>query len=344
MGINQGHKHDFSLTEKGREQSKRIAEKLASEKIDAIYSSDLKRAKETAEIIARPHNLSPILDRRLRERDFGDLNDNKDLVRDWKAHVKKIVQEEGINPEEVKTPNGESDKNHWDRIQDFFNEKIEQHLNETILVVSHAGSNKVFLGIIGHFSKKEMYKSSQGNTGLNESEYKDGVWTIKQVNSINHLEKDIGALEIFNKVKNEKDNFNFYERWKINKKLFEEFKKEGYRVKYTIVSFKWESQNIPKELLNLNHPQIDKHLIVSVKSQGIYQKLDLSKYTTLKGAGEWDSYEDCKLSIAPEGIIEESKEENFVDSYCASIDTSKFEEFYNKVSKFMKSPILGDKT
>lgn len=344
LGIIQGQKNDFSLTEKGRNQAKRIAEKLASEKIDAIYSSDLKRAMETAEIIGNSHNIIPILDKRLRERDFGDLEDKKNLLKDWKIHVRKIVEKEGLDPEEVKAPNGESDKDHWDRLQDFFNEKLKQHPNQTIVVVSHAGSNKVFLGIIGYFSKEEMYKTYQGNTGLNEFEYKDGIWIIKQVNNINHLERDTQALEIFTRVKNEKHNFNFNERWKINKRLFEEFKKEGYRVKYAVILFKWENQEIPLEILKLNHPHIDKHLIILVKSQGMYQKLDLSDYPNLKGAGEWDSYTDCKLSIIPDELLDESQEEDFADSYGASLNIKGFEEFYKEVSKFRKNSVVEDKT
>jgi len=338
LGINQGQRNDFSLTEKGINQAKRIAEKLVGKKISAIYSSDSKRTKETAEIIGKPHNILPILDKRLRERDFGDLTDKKDLLKDWKNHVKKIVKEEGLAPEEVNAPNGESDKDHWIRLQDFFNEKIKQHLNDTIIVISHAVSNKVSLGIAGHFSKEEMYKTYQGNTGLNELEYKDGGWITKQVNNINHLEKDIRALEIFSKVKNEKHNFKFNERWKINKRLFEEFKKSGYRVKYLVVSFKWEDQKIPLDLLKLNHPPIDRHLIVSVKSQGIYQKIDLSDYTNLKEAGEWDSYGDGKLSIIPLEFLDESKEDNFAEIYDASLTNRGFEDFYEKVSKFRSYP------
>ena len=143
LNLNQGQKNDFSLTEKGQEQSKKIAERLAKEKIDAIYTSDLKRAKETAQIIGGCHNIVPIADKRLRERDFGDLDDKKNILKDWKAHVKKIVEEKGLNPEEVKAPNGESDKDHWDRIQDFFNEKVTQHPNDTVVVIAHACSNKV---------------------------------------------------------------------------------------------------------------------------------------------------------------------------------------------------------
>ncbi|MFH8132552.1 MAG: histidine phosphatase family protein, partial [Candidatus Aenigmatarchaeota archaeon] len=46
---------DESLNEKGRKQAEKLAERLKKEKIDVIFSSKLKRAKETAEIINRYH-------------------------------------------------------------------------------------------------------------------------------------------------------------------------------------------------------------------------------------------------------------------------------------------------
>jgi len=335
LNMNQFQRRDFSLTEEGQDQAKSIGEKLASEKIDAIYTSDLKRAKETAKIIGSHINKIPIEDQRLRERDFGDLDDKKNLLRDWRAHVKKVVEEQGLEPEEVKAPNGESDKDHWDRIQNFLNEKLIQHPNDTIVVVAHAVSNKVSLGVIGHFSKEELYKSYQGYTGLNELENINGEWKVKQVNVLDHLKEDREALEIFNKVKKEKDKFDFNEKWKINQRLFEEFRKSNYRVKYIVCSFKWEDQNISSELLELDHPLEDKHLIIAIRSKGMYQKLDLSDYTNLKGAGEWDTCGDSKLSIVPQKFIEESKEDSFPEEYEKALNNDKYKEFYQKVSEFM---------
>ena len=45
------------LNEKGREQARQVAERLASEQIDAVIASDLHRAVQTAEYIAQPHHL-----------------------------------------------------------------------------------------------------------------------------------------------------------------------------------------------------------------------------------------------------------------------------------------------
>jgi broad specificity phosphatase PhoE len=67
----QGHA-DRPLNETGREQARAIAAELAREKIDAIYSSDLARARETAELIAERAGVPFILEPQLREIDVGE--------------------------------------------------------------------------------------------------------------------------------------------------------------------------------------------------------------------------------------------------------------------------------
>jgi len=59
------------LNEKGREQAQQVADRLAEEQIDAIVASDLRRAIQTAEFIAAPHQLPVVTTPLLRERDWG---------------------------------------------------------------------------------------------------------------------------------------------------------------------------------------------------------------------------------------------------------------------------------
>lgn len=67
----QGHA-DPPLNELGREQSSALAARLVSDPPGAVYSSDLTRARETAEIVGRSLGLEPRLDPRLREVDVGE--------------------------------------------------------------------------------------------------------------------------------------------------------------------------------------------------------------------------------------------------------------------------------
>jgi len=59
------------LNERGREQARQVAERLAKEHVDAVVASDLRRAIQTAEIIAAPHGLPVMTTPLLRERDWG---------------------------------------------------------------------------------------------------------------------------------------------------------------------------------------------------------------------------------------------------------------------------------
>lgn len=73
------------LTERGREQAQQVAERLAQEHLDAVIASDLRRAIQTAEIIAAPHWLSVIQTPLLRERDWGGFTGR--FIPDLKGEV-----------------------------------------------------------------------------------------------------------------------------------------------------------------------------------------------------------------------------------------------------------------
>lgn len=70
--IMQGQTHG-ELNERGVEQAHIVAERLAGERIDAVLASDLRRAVQTAEIIAAPHGLTVVTTPLLRERDWGSF-------------------------------------------------------------------------------------------------------------------------------------------------------------------------------------------------------------------------------------------------------------------------------
>ena len=76
------------------------------------------RAKETADFISESRKLVVITDKRLRERDFGAIGEEKDIMVAWNNYLKQQISK-GINPRDVTPVNGESDKNHFDRVNSF---------------------------------------------------------------------------------------------------------------------------------------------------------------------------------------------------------------------------------
>jgi len=127
---------DFPLTEKGRAQAQKTAEYLDKYKIDKAYSSDLLRAKETAQIIATRQNLDLIEDKGLREINGGDFEGQ--LFDD--LHI-KFPQEFSIWMNDLgncKCPNGESIGELLSRFNKTVIEIAKNNKDKTVLIGTHA--------------------------------------------------------------------------------------------------------------------------------------------------------------------------------------------------------------
>ena len=114
---------DRPLSDHGRRQARTLAEELDGEALDAIYSSDLSRARETAEIVAERLGLAVELDADLREKDWGNWEGLTAVERDRVEFV------------------GESTQAHQERILRALQRISEHHPGEErVLVVTHGGS------------------------------------------------------------------------------------------------------------------------------------------------------------------------------------------------------------
>ncbi len=139
-GICQGQM-EGTLSDNGIEQAKRVAETLKSEKIDIIYSSDLKRAVDTANEVVKYFPSSPLYqDKRIRERYFGSFQG-------------KLFPENRKNL--VIPSDAELDIALFQRVNEFYNEIIEKHLSHNVLIVSHGVTLRVMLAIIQNQSSIE---------------------------------------------------------------------------------------------------------------------------------------------------------------------------------------------
>jgi broad specificity phosphatase PhoE len=133
----QGHS-DTHLNDAGREQARQVAADLGH--VDAIYASDLTRARETAEIIAADLGLDVRTDARLRERSFGA----------WEGLSMPEIEEQfgdalarwrlGDGPG---ADDAEPFEAFAERVREFVEEILARHPDEAVLVVSHGGSIRV---------------------------------------------------------------------------------------------------------------------------------------------------------------------------------------------------------
>lgn len=126
---------DVPLNETGRSQAQALTEKLKDVPFVAVYSSDLERARETAEIIAAAHGLAVQIDARLREVKQGEweglsLADIRERY-DWQYR-----HNQSYSPD-FRPPGGESAREVAERVQAAIEDIHKKHPEGAVLVVSH---------------------------------------------------------------------------------------------------------------------------------------------------------------------------------------------------------------
>ncbi|MFQ5682495.1 MAG: histidine phosphatase family protein [Candidatus Binatia bacterium] len=127
---------DLDLNRTGTQQAKDTAIYLSREKIDAVYSSDLKRALQTAGAISQLHNLAVNIEENFRELNHGDLEGL--TFPDIRAAFPDLVEKWRDAPAELTIPGGERLIDVEHRTWDGMNRIIESHRpEETVVIVSH---------------------------------------------------------------------------------------------------------------------------------------------------------------------------------------------------------------
>lgn len=129
---------DYALTPKGVLQAKQTAELFKRQAIHAVYSSPLKRAAETASIIAAELRLRVQVLEDLREVNVGDLEGQPVTPELWAYHDSIIADWLGGKPETC-FPNGENYAMLWKRTQAAFEKIVAGRQGENIIVVGHGG-------------------------------------------------------------------------------------------------------------------------------------------------------------------------------------------------------------
>lgn len=166
---------DVPLNETGRSQAHALARRLASERWDVIYSSDLSRAKETAEITAQALGLDVLTDARLRERNYGEAETTtlEERIARWGEDWH--IPPEGLEPEDEVVS----------RLISFLNDILQKHDPDSrILIFSHGELIfRTLKRLIPHVDMSEFLH----NTSLTKLVYHDGKWDCELFNCAKHL-------------------------------------------------------------------------------------------------------------------------------------------------------------
>ncbi len=182
---------DIDLNEVGIEQARKIRDRLAGEKIDHVYCSDLKRAVTTAEIIASNGNVPELIKKvpLLREMHFGDFEGLN--FEEMKTRFPDMVTERQMwrnRKADVCAPNGESLSQVADRVKEFLKELECLGPDETALIVAHGGSLQILMCLLLGISPDHWWQIRMSNASVTIMETHEHGAAITLFNDVCHLE------------------------------------------------------------------------------------------------------------------------------------------------------------
>lgn len=141
-------KIDNPLTPQGVKMVQKAAEELKHKEIKYIFSSDLLRAKQTTEIIAKALSLEVTFDTRLRELDFGIFNGKP------AEYFDNYFKEESERLKKA-APEGETYEQVAQRVTDFIKD-IDEHSEGNVLIVSHECPLWILKAVVNQMSLKDF--------------------------------------------------------------------------------------------------------------------------------------------------------------------------------------------
>jgi alpha-ribazole phosphatase/probable phosphoglycerate mutase len=170
---------DVPLSENGIEQIKRVADYIADNLLTVVYCSDLSRALKSAEIIAEPHGIKPVIVEALKERSFGVWEGMSfdEIKGKWPDAFNAWAE----NPLKFSPMGGESTIDVRNRVIKAFEEIMKNHNGQNIAIVSHGGVIRVLLCEILGMPLENIFRIEQSFAALNVIE----MWDYPVVKLIN---------------------------------------------------------------------------------------------------------------------------------------------------------------
>ena len=178
---------DIPLNEKGVKQAEKLAKSLKNKGITAIYSSDLSRAFNTAEIVGEELQLPVTGVKDFQEHSLGKLDGSK-----WTEEFETMTKEEF---EELMLEAGAEDLEYfYNRVWNRFQEVVENHpIDENLLLVMHGGCTRVIIMKILNAEDDLFASLSQHNACLNIITYNEKRprfrYVIEKINECHHLDE-----------------------------------------------------------------------------------------------------------------------------------------------------------
>lgn len=187
------------LNEQGKQQVAALAKFSRNIGMGALYTSDLRRALETADMLAEPLGFKPIPDRRLRERGIGLWQGL--TLEEMESWYPEDYAEMMGNIDGYRVPGGESRDDVRARVMEALNEILSADTNETIGILSHTTAIKIMLAALVP-SYDPLYVDLD-NTSVTTIHHKEAGWELAAVNDRMHLDGldayHVGEIEAIKK-------------------------------------------------------------------------------------------------------------------------------------------------
>ncbi|NDJ62165.1 MAG: histidine phosphatase family protein [Chloroflexi bacterium] len=173
------------LNEHGRRQADALANYLRNIGMSALYTSDLKRALETAERLAETLGFEAVVDARLRERNMGLWQGlTLDEMRTWYPEQFELLMSDREN---FRIPSGETRNEVRTRVLTAFDEILRADRGETIGILSHTTAIKILIAeLVPEFDPSSVDLANSAVTTIRRRD--DGTWQLSAVNDLLHLE------------------------------------------------------------------------------------------------------------------------------------------------------------
>jgi broad specificity phosphatase PhoE len=175
---------DVELNETGLKQAELLAKYLSNTKIDAIYSSPLRRALKTAKIIASHRRLKVEIAPGLTDFDFGKWQGLPH--QEVKLRYKKLYAQWLKNPHLARMPDGESLNDVRERALGVVKEAVARH-EGTVVFVSHRVVNKVLICALLGLDNSHFWDIRQDVCGMTTFVYEKGRFILTKHNDTSYL-------------------------------------------------------------------------------------------------------------------------------------------------------------
>jgi probable phosphoglycerate mutase len=178
---------DVPLNEIGLMQAARLGRRLADEPVDVLISSDLQRARSTAEPLAQAHGMQPLVEPLWREQGFGVLEGldvptirsrHADLWSSWTRHEADYALPGG----------GESNAAFHARVMRALQAVLAAHAGRRVVVVTHGGVLDMLWRTANALPLHGARVCDIPNTGINRLRWMDGRLQVVQWADAQHLD------------------------------------------------------------------------------------------------------------------------------------------------------------